>query len=641
MEIGWKNSCHSLCHLHNETMNIWTHVIACAVMLVLLVITIWGMSPHGVDRLNLNVVDLGRLRGVQTTQPVELLCPLSPGSTDAAVASSSIGNCSIDEPYIVAHHTFMSSLEQLYQSPASYLPQSVTDVYDRLQHHLPNLQHLTRTLRQQATSITHYLPSSPQAKFLSFLNRVEEHLSSLHATVTDAVSMESVARLKALMVENVGGFSPYVTMQRQVDMVRVVRAMMAQYVKTLTEEEQGASESSNHELQPTLHGVFEEDMAATDANEQSTDGDEHTQGLEDEEENIGLALRIKRWAGLGEGDIFFAYSSDDDRILPPPSFKHIHRSLQQEERLRRHAWEEDVQLHFYLPRWPLTVFMVSALCCLFFSAWFHCFQAVSAQMTVVFQCLDYAGITLLIAGSNVPVIYYVSRQPHTVLPLAAVRPLCYQLTHFSLSVPRLCAGLLLFSHPVRTVQHRYLHAVRRDVSHHHLAVLPRTALPRPQSVPVHLSRLRWRRTARSPRVRYGLHPLHSVVPVCDGRLLRGGRDGVPVPRTGAVVAGPFRPLVLVASDMAPHDRRSRTHTLPGRDAHVRVEDAESVSCLRRGAAGRTSGFVWGVGCMSRPVFRLNCSRLIMQVCMAVTCVMAGFSIRRRSLLWMVRARKAA
>ncbi len=411
VEIGWKNSCHSLCHLHNETMNIWTHFIACAVMLVLLIITIWGMSPHGVDRLNLNVVDLGRLRGVQTTQPTELLCPLSPVSadtTDLSSSASSMGNCSVDEPYIAAHHSFMSSLEQLFQSPASYLPQSVTEVYDRLQHHLPNLQHLTRTLRSQASSITHYLPASPQAKFLSFLNRVEEHLGSLHATVTDAVSMESVARLKALMVENVGGFSPYVTMQRHVDMVRVVRAMMAEYVKTLMEEEEGLMKAGrindDNELQPTLDAEFER-----------TEGEEERQlrprpvnDAEDEEDNIGLALRIKRWAGLGEGDIFFAYSSTNDRILPPPTYKQIHRSLHKEERLRRAAWEDDVQLHFYLPRWPLTVFMVSALFCLFFSAWFHCFQAVSAQMAVVFQALDYAGITLLIAGSNVPVIYYVS-----------------------------------------------------------------------------------------------------------------------------------------------------------------------------------------------------------------------------------------
>ena len=427
VEIGWKNSCHSLCHLHNETMNIWTHFIACAVMLVLLVITIWGMSPHGVDRLNLNVIDLSRLRGVQTTQPTELLCPLSPGSADAvssSIGSAFDGNCSVDEPYIAAHHSFMSSLEQLFHSPSSYLPQPVTDVYDRLQHHLPNLQHLTRTLRQQATSITQLLPSSPQAKFLSFLNRVEEHLSSLHATVTDAVSMESVARLKALMVENVGGFSPYVTMQRQVDMVRVVRAMMAQFVKTLTEEE-GLLESNAHNEQPTLEGVFEDDeddATTVDGIEQPSST--HQVGQWQDEEHIGLALRIKRWAGLGEGDIFFAYSSDDDRILPPPSFKQIHHSLQHEERLRRHAWEEDVQLHFYLPRWPLTVFMLSALCCLFFSAWFHCFQAVSAQMTVVFQCLDYAGITLLIAGSNVPVIYYVRTQRILLYPVPSPSHRC-------------------------------------------------------------------------------------------------------------------------------------------------------------------------------------------------------------------------
>src|SRR6185312_7400862 len=40
VEIGWKNSCQSICHLHNETLNIWTHFLAFLFMLILLIITL-------------------------------------------------------------------------------------------------------------------------------------------------------------------------------------------------------------------------------------------------------------------------------------------------------------------------------------------------------------------------------------------------------------------------------------------------------------------------------------------------------------------------------------------------------------------------------------------------------------------------
>lgn len=60
----------------------------------------------------------------------------------------------------------------------------------------------------------------------------------------------------------------------------------------------------------------------------------------------------------------------------------------------------------YLSRWPLTVFMVSAMACLLFSAIFHLFTSVSEQASLFLQSLDFAGICLLTAGSNIPVLYY-------------------------------------------------------------------------------------------------------------------------------------------------------------------------------------------------------------------------------------------
>lgn len=50
--------------------------------------------------------------------------------------------------------------------------------------------------------------------------------------------------------------------------------------------------------------------------------------------------------------------------------------------------------------------MITAMCCLLFSSIFHLFNAVSHRIAILTQCLDYAGISLLITGSNIPVIYY-------------------------------------------------------------------------------------------------------------------------------------------------------------------------------------------------------------------------------------------
>jgi len=48
---GWKNSLRSLCSLHNETMNVWTHLLGSMLMVTLLVVTMISLSPYGVDRI--------------------------------------------------------------------------------------------------------------------------------------------------------------------------------------------------------------------------------------------------------------------------------------------------------------------------------------------------------------------------------------------------------------------------------------------------------------------------------------------------------------------------------------------------------------------------------------------------------------
>ncbi|CAI5737038.1 unnamed protein product [Peronospora destructor] len=59
-----------------------------------------------------------------------------------------------------------------------------------------------------------------------------------------------------------------------------------------------------------------------------------------------------------------------------------------------------------VPRWPIFAFMASAVICLTCSAVFHLMFVVSRSAFTFLSRLDYAGITILIAGSFYPMIYY-------------------------------------------------------------------------------------------------------------------------------------------------------------------------------------------------------------------------------------------
>jgi len=67
----------------------------------------------------------------------------------------------------------------------------------------------------------------------------------------------------------------------------------------------------------------------------------------------------------------------------------------------------------HISRWPLLVFLSSALVCLLCSTMFHLFYPMSTSNFInylesykIFSRFDYAGISILIAGSTFPPLYY-------------------------------------------------------------------------------------------------------------------------------------------------------------------------------------------------------------------------------------------
>lgn len=61
----------------------------------------------------------------------------------------------------------------------------------------------------------------------------------------------------------------------------------------------------------------------------------------------------------------------------------------------------------YLARWPIYIFVISAMICLGCSTVYHLFSAHSHKAHKLTSTLDYAGISILIAGSFYPAIYYI------------------------------------------------------------------------------------------------------------------------------------------------------------------------------------------------------------------------------------------
>jgi len=59
-----------------------------------------------------------------------------------------------------------------------------------------------------------------------------------------------------------------------------------------------------------------------------------------------------------------------------------------------------------LSRWPIIVFLISAVFCLLCSAVFHLFYCLSHRANQILLRLDYAGVSILITGSAFPAFVY-------------------------------------------------------------------------------------------------------------------------------------------------------------------------------------------------------------------------------------------
>lgn len=68
--------------------------------------------------------------------------------------------------------------------------------------------------------------------------------------------------------------------------------------------------------------------------------------------------------------------------------------------------EDPNHIKVNVPRWPIFVFLFSAFLCLFFSSSYHLFYVKNLTVSKYMRRMDYAGISILIAGSTSPGYFY-------------------------------------------------------------------------------------------------------------------------------------------------------------------------------------------------------------------------------------------
>lgn len=390
VNIGWRHSCESVCHFHNETINVWTHIIACLFVLILLVLTLNILSPHGMDRINLNMT-IKRKACFNTTDDFN---STSPTNHSACFSTR-------DDPLEVLH-TLLGKKE----------PEYLADLVNRIENHVPSLQQLITTLKYKSQQLSDDLykmsmdnapdatvellefKESTRRKFKEYVEQVEQQINALKQSLKPSAEdmSEKYDKLLQYFQQQQQSFVPSWFSSLSVptlDIMDVTRRMIDDFQQNFIANVEGP-------FQPVEGGI----LTIPD-----------------------IDLSVKNVAGLGEGKIDFLELFSHTPVEVEGEKQYESTEIQNDGSGRTSATnigfmhveahtdtnapdELQIALHSFLPRWPLVLFMISAMACLVFSSAYHLFAAVSDTWASRFQSLDYAGICLLIAGSTVPIIYY-------------------------------------------------------------------------------------------------------------------------------------------------------------------------------------------------------------------------------------------
>jgi len=471
-DLGWKQSLESVCHMHNETLNVWTHLVAFMLVAVLLFFTMSVLSPHGVDRIDLDVVlapatpanippqclpsviEAAQKAALEAGEPPPALDPACVGLETMTIPRVTPGSDPTEDPLAVLHQLLGDSQEEMLVELAS-----------RVQTLLPNLQTLASSLKSKAGQLQDRVLSAmpEQARTLgnegrlslaAYMSRAEDQLAELSNNVAELVNtpttqaaQERLATEYAKLKEHIGEISREF-LPPELLLSALSGGSQSTAAKTDSDSDAAAAASSTGAAPPELdllavtRNLLDRfvEQAQADARDGLEPAVQHTPGL-------SVEVRVKPGLDLGNSRLFgfgmpplpsaTSLSSSSPAVAATPADpsdvdahpSELPRSGSTHQRMDADGGGRSVsttigylsvdlhtrasrpghvelQLHSYLPRGPIALFLVTAMLCLAFSSCYHLMLAVSTTWAGRFQALDYAGIVLLISGSATPIIYY-------------------------------------------------------------------------------------------------------------------------------------------------------------------------------------------------------------------------------------------
>jgi channel protein (hemolysin III family) len=303
----------SMFRCHNETLNVWTHLLGSVAIVALLVFTVTTVSPYGADRIA--ALKRALLPEIGVTPESQFEAPNANLFLDA--------NAVCVLPIWRRHPLQQPQCANPFHPSVAPHPVRVelAHVEGALHAHVSGLEALARKLRETTVSSLHTVAEASRGALEQSLASLEGNAQRLrhalsHVCVHCEDSLHVLGNVRNGLWASFGAVSNSLADARH----------------SLADRAQHAAEQLVEKLEAVGAGID--------------------------------ALHLLSPNGLGRG------------------------------------------VHPYLTQWPLVLFFACAFACLFMSALFHLFFVVSERLARRLRQLDYAGISLLILGSDVPILYY-------------------------------------------------------------------------------------------------------------------------------------------------------------------------------------------------------------------------------------------
>ena len=247
--VGWRNAFDSACHLHNETMNIWTHLLGFICMVLLYVFTLSTLSPFGLDRLNLAVYATPNSY-TYAQQTIQNYIPFD------------THNNTFD---YLRHDTSIDVHDTDVVPDISTQHARLNDIVANVHKHTPNLYELIDALRDkvydtelmliESTGYNHTLLESRKLEFIKYVESFENKFDQLRDQVSNlTLARQSADKYYELlhMINTRYGEIANVLIQRDFDVLSASRAIINQFTAQISNSTQHIRNTAK---QPFLYFV--------------------------------------------------------------------------------------------------------------------------------------------------------------------------------------------------------------------------------------------------------------------------------------------------------------------------------------------------------------------------------------------------